>query len=81
MACPLLTTRSDVDPALDIIPFPIAGPPPRSTIFPTQAESDSARKGLTYLNQEAKSHGPTAAKLQKVLQDLKELLNDQNLTE
>ncbi|KAF2492026.1 hypothetical protein BU16DRAFT_491330 [Lophium mytilinum] len=68
----------------DTIPFPSANPPSSSAVFSHPDQRTSAQRVLDSLNSEATSHQDqqgTSARLRKTLQDLKQLLSANELTE
>jgi cohesin loading factor subunit SCC2 len=65
----------------DIIPIPLIGLHSSSSIFSSSAERDEGRQGLESLNRQAQEPNNTSQRLQKSLNDLKELLKPDGITQ
>ncbi|KAF2838881.1 hypothetical protein M501DRAFT_1011612 [Patellaria atrata CBS 101060] len=65
----------------DIIPFPSAGPAASPSLINTPQERQRSQRLLSALDQEASNLNNTSARLQKTLQDLKKLLQADDLTQ
>jgi cohesin loading factor subunit SCC2 len=65
----------------DIIPLPSIGLRSSASLFSTTAERDEARQGLDSLNREAANPYETSQRLQQTLEDLKQLLQPENVAE
>ena len=72
----LLNIRSS-----DIIPIPSIGLRSSASLFSTPAERDEARQGLESLNREAVNTHQTSQRLQQTLEDLKQLLQPDNVAQ
>jgi cohesin loading factor subunit SCC2 len=68
-------------PTSDIIPLPSIGLRSSASLFSTAAERDEAREGLEILNSEAANPYETSQRLQQTLEDLKQLLQPENVAE
>jgi cohesin loading factor subunit SCC2 len=68
-------------PPSDIIPIPSIGLRSSASLFSTPAERDEARQGLESLNREAANTGQTSQRLQQTLDDLKQLLQPENVAQ
>lgn len=65
----------------DIIPIPSIGLRSSASLFSTPAERDEARQGLESLNREAVNTHQTSQRLQQTLEDLKQLLQPDNVAQ
>lgn len=69
------------DSSLDIIPLPSIGLRSSQSIFATPKDREEARQGLESLNREAQDPHNTSERLQKSLNDLKELLKPEGIAQ
>ncbi|KUJ06987.1 uncharacterized protein LY89DRAFT_661156 [Mollisia scopiformis] len=65
----------------DIVPVPSIGLRSSPSIFSTQEERDTARHGLDSLNREARVPNNTSDRLQRSLNDLKDLLKPEGIAQ
>lgn len=65
----------------DIIPLPTIGLRSSASLFSNATERSAARQGLESLNREAEKPSSTSQRLEQTLQDLKQLLQPQNVAQ
>ncbi|TVY73190.1 Protein rad9 [Lachnellula suecica] len=80
-ALPLTPFTSIVPFNSDIVPLPSVGLRSSVSLFPTQSEREIGRQGLESLNREAANPQNTSQRLQRTLDELKELLKPEGIAQ
>lgn len=78
---PSSTNNLLISSRIDIIPLPRTGLRSSTSLFSTATERDEARRGLDGLNYDASDPYKTSQRLQQTLQDLKQLLQPEKISQ